>query len=530
MRHALIRASTVTLAALVASHPASAQEFCFDVTPYEVDHSPSCVVQGDLDGDGSRDLVVANHEVGEETISVLFNNGDGTFATAIPYTVAGRPYWVGLGDLDGDLDLDVVVSGFFGHTVSILLNDGFGGLGVPTDVFVGFFPTILTLADFDGDLDLDVACAVSADATVAILLNDGDGSFARPVHYPVSFNPYGVVAADFDGDLALDLAVANYDDGTPLVSLLRNNGDGTFTSMGGVPVSDAPVGIASADLDANGTADLAVTIYGAGAENDRLEVFMGDGAGGFTGPTTYTVGTGPYWIDLADLNDDGLEDVVSANTGVASDGTVTIMYNFGGWFGAAYDYYGGAAPGCVSVGDLDGDGQPELVTTSYGEYSIFVLFNDLPAVASDPLSLTVNEGDAAQFGVTVAGSWRLSFQWRHDGIDLVDDANVGGATTDTLTILAATAADAGSYDVVIWSECGALTSAPAELVVKSGCIASPDIDGDGHVNGADLTALLGAWGSCPPPSASGDCCAADVNADGFVNGADITELLGSWAP
>ncbi|MBL9147768.1 MAG: dockerin type I repeat-containing protein [Phycisphaerae bacterium] len=48
-----------------------------------------------------------------------------------------------------------------------------------------------------------------------------------------------------------------------------------------------------------------------------------------------------------------------------------------------------------------------------------------------------------------------------------------------------------------------------------------DLDGDGSVNGADLSILLGSWGAC-----SG--CAADLNNDGFVDGADLSILLGGW--
>ena len=65
----------IAVAPLVASSPAGANDFCFFATPYEVQNSPSCVVQADFNGDSRLDLVVANHEVGQDTISVLINNG-----------------------------------------------------------------------------------------------------------------------------------------------------------------------------------------------------------------------------------------------------------------------------------------------------------------------------------------------------------------------------------------------------------------------------------------------------------------------
>jgi hypothetical protein len=51
---------------------------------------------------------------------------------------------------------------------------------------------------------------------------------------------------------------------------------------------------------------------------------------------------------------------------------------------------------------------------------------------------------------------------------------------------------------------------------------SPDLDGDGTVDGADLGILLGEWGACPG-------CAADLDESGTVSGSDLGLLLGAWS-
>ncbi|NRA58209.1 MAG: VCBS repeat-containing protein, partial [Phycisphaerales bacterium] len=84
---------------------------------------------GDLDGDGFADLAVASSL--SQDLSVLLNNGDGTFATEVRYAVPGVPKFVAIGDLDGDGSLDVVVADRSNEEAVVLLNDGDAVHAVP---------------------------------------------------------------------------------------------------------------------------------------------------------------------------------------------------------------------------------------------------------------------------------------------------------------------------------------------------------------------------------------------------------------
>ena len=79
---------------------------------------------GDLDGDRDLDLAVAF--TFSDEVSILLNNGDGTFAPDVFYSAGDGPRAVAMGDLDGDLDLDLAVTNQGGNDVSILLNNGDG--------------------------------------------------------------------------------------------------------------------------------------------------------------------------------------------------------------------------------------------------------------------------------------------------------------------------------------------------------------------------------------------------------------------
>src|SRR5262249_48927353 len=95
-------------------------------TSYPVGSAPQSVALGDLDGDGFLDLAVANSTYPNGTVSVLKNQGDGTFAAALSYAVGSAPRSVAVGDVDGDQDLDLAVANYFSNTVSVLRNQGDG--------------------------------------------------------------------------------------------------------------------------------------------------------------------------------------------------------------------------------------------------------------------------------------------------------------------------------------------------------------------------------------------------------------------
>jgi hypothetical protein len=96
------------------------------------------------------------------------------------------------------------------------------------DYTVGNRPQSVAAADLDGDLDVDLAVANALSDDVSILLDEGDGTFAAQVAYVVSEGPAFVATGDLDSDGHLDLVLANRFD----ISILLGNGDGTFAPHG----------------------------------------------------------------------------------------------------------------------------------------------------------------------------------------------------------------------------------------------------------------------------------------------------------
>jgi hypothetical protein len=191
------------------------------------------MLAADLNLDGKLDLVTAN--AGDDNVSVLLGKGDGTFEPATNYllTVAANPYQVAVGDFNHDGKPDLAVADFNTNTVSILIGNGDGTFQPHIEYATTTFPFGIVVGDFNGDGQVDLAvtdlattspnCFVpnsDCPGTVSLLFGNGDGTFQPHVDYPVGLSPLGLAAADLNADGGADLAVTNSDSGT--VALLLN--------------------------------------------------------------------------------------------------------------------------------------------------------------------------------------------------------------------------------------------------------------------------------------------------------------------
>lgn len=146
---------------------------------YATGNAPHSVRAADFNGDGKLDLVAACQS--SNALSVLINNGDGTFKTKVNYAVGPVPKGVAIGDLNNDGKLDLVAANTAnnypdgsdpaGMTISVLFGNGDGTFAPATTFNTGDTPFCVTLGDFDGDGDLDVATANWHSNDVTVLKN-----------------------------------------------------------------------------------------------------------------------------------------------------------------------------------------------------------------------------------------------------------------------------------------------------------------------------------------------------------------------
>ena len=181
----------------------------------------------------------------------------------------------------------------------------------------------------------------------------------------------GVVCGDWDGDGWDDILTTNRLTGN--ISIFKNNGDATFTESNMDISGQDETACALVDINNDGILD----IYYAAFNSQKLGALMGDGNGGFNIlPNTVSVDGRPWMIAAGDLNGDGFADVVSVNS---NDNSTAVA--FGDGTGALSqpvhysppDHY---FPLAVDLGDLDGDGDLDIVTSNYSSDSYTVFKND----------------------------------------------------------------------------------------------------------------------------------------------------------
>lgn len=321
--------------------------------------TPTSVAFADFHRDGKLDAVVANARLfgsssREYYLTVLRGHGDGVFDPLPPVYAAGQEATdVAAADLNGDGWPDAATADATGNTVSVHLNAGNGTLLPRVEYPAGQQPRCIRIADLDGDTRPDLVALNCESSDVSIFRNLGGAVFAAQVRVPAP----GVSPR---GDPNLNFAYP-----------------GPFFEIG--------------DLDGNGSPDMAVPAGGA------VRLLLNNGQGGFSlSPMQLSV-PGPYQtyaVVIADFDRDGRQDIAVSLVTFAVLPRVAVFRNLGGGvFSPAALYDASSCPSCtdylpsLSVGDLDGDGFPDLAAAHENGRAVSLFRNqrDGTFVPQEPL-------------------------------------------------------------------------------------------------------------------------------------------------
>jgi len=329
---------------------------------------PIEVLTGDIDGDGDLDVLSANQN--SSSISVLRNDGQGSFSDRQELNADLNPQAAALGDFDQDGDLDLVVtSAPFpapGSSIRIFLNNGQGSFRPDQQLGVGNSPIGLAVGDVDGDGDLDLLTANSSSNSVSVRYNNGAAVFSRGQEVETNSQPSAVVLADVNSDGTLDLLTTNR--GSRSVSVRFNNG--TFFSPVGqeITVGSEPISLAVNDLDGDGDADLVASNYFDG----NLSVRFNDGTGFFIGGHEVRVGQLTANLVLGDIDGDQDFDILAASS---LQNKVSVLRNSGRGTFSLYQEVPVNGAHAVALGDVDNDGTLDLLASAFIDNQLNIRFN-----------------------------------------------------------------------------------------------------------------------------------------------------------
>jgi hypothetical protein len=471
---------------------------------FAVGPDPVSVSTGDMDAMNGDDIVTANKSTGK--VAILYNNGSGGFGDLQEISLGGatNPSFVSVGDLNDDGLNDILVLAAGTNQVLTIENLGNRTYGLPTVFNV---PVSRPLSAFIGDLNqdnlYDLAIANSQTDTITVAINPGGTKGLLVDNTQVQTYPVGgEMPTSIAGgvlrplSLVIDLVTANFEDGT--VSVLKNNGDGTFQTADLYVAGINPRGIHVADVNGDTANDIVVSNQGApqlGADYlGDLVVLLNSGGGVFNTQPRITIEPGNHPIACAalDIDLDCDADLAVVNYGrpspyssVPEPGNLTFVLSTAfeeedtkaNIFGSQNQM--GFRALAIALGAFNGSRKDDIVVVNQqdGNVGVLLFSNENP-----PCSLPCDANmdgicDQLDFLAFAAAGTKVDPRIRDVG-DINDDGSLD--SRDILEFLNARRSPP-SQGVNLLSVEGAKASGDAQKTGSAG-----DLNGDGVVDYRDL--------------------------------------------
>lgn len=327
----------------------------------------------DLNGDGLADLVIARTYVAGPPphpgfVTVYLQAADHTYPSAADYAVASDPWGLAFGQVDADDRPDIVVAGTTAAGVSLLLQDGAnpGRFLSARQVATGGTPYAVAVADLnrDGFADLAVALQNSGGGATVLLQDPANPlRFQAPLLLPNETGAIALAVGELNQDGRLDIAVAG-----AAVGVFLQAADGSFAPELRLAAGVRPAAVAIADIDADGLNDLLTASAGSATDGSgaSLSVLLQDpsAAGRFLPAASFPAAAGARDLAVLPPAAGAASDVAVLSLVYAAQlpSTLSLFGNRGdGSFAVTQLLPGPWSGNFLATGDLNADGLEDLI-------------------------------------------------------------------------------------------------------------------------------------------------------------------------
>ena len=300
----------------------------------------------------------------------------GGFRLASSPAVGSGPGSLTAADLNGDGSLDLAVGCGGGNTVTVLANNGFGVFSQKT-TFALTQPGGITATDINGDgiPDLVSVSACNTCNSVLIMRNDGSAQFTTDAILTTQSRPTSVIAVtNLLGDGKVGLAITENNPATSTIEIWTNTVSGQFSFLKSLSNGKRPpVGMASADFNADGKPDLAYINRG-DSDLGSISVWTGSGSGSFSLAASPGIGSGGSSVTAPDVNGDGRPDLIAI---LANSNAACVWTNAGN---ASFAFHKTIAVGTypqsvVALPGASGSGWNDFAVLNYSSRTVAVVTN-----------------------------------------------------------------------------------------------------------------------------------------------------------
>jgi hypothetical protein len=335
----------------------------------------------DVNGDGNKDLLITGEDVNNDPSTVLYlGDGEGDFTEAEADLTDVGFSSTSVADVNNDGNPDLLIVGddepgaVLKASATLYLGDGEGGFTEANAGLDGAWHGSTSIADVneDGNPDLLITGLDGDGRTATLYLGDGEGGFSKANSDIREVSDSYSLIAHVDGDEHLDIVITGVAENIDrIATLYLGDGEGNFAKAGASLTGVERGSISTADVNEDENQDLLITGEPARVEDPTTTLYLGNGDGGFTEANAGLTQVKNGSTSIADVNGDGNQDLFITGSDNARVGSAALYLGNGqGEFSEANVGLAGLSFSSTAIGDIDGDGDPDLLTTGLSEASL----------------------------------------------------------------------------------------------------------------------------------------------------------------